>query len=80
MWLTVIFPDLCIYVYILTHTPRLAPAHPLLMCAIARIMQGHDAGESQMCLTFHRHTEGIHSFKHLLVYDNCYAISCHHLW
>ena len=80
MWLTVIFPNLCVYVYILTHTPRMAPAHPLLMCAIACIMQGHDVGENRLCLTFHRHTEGIHSFKHLLVYDNCYAISCHHLW
>ena len=80
MWLTVIFPDLCICLYILTYTPRMAPAHPLLIGAIACIMQGHDVGENGLCLTFHRHTEGIHQIKHLLVYDNCYAISCHHLW
>jgi len=28
MWLTLIFPDLCISVYIYTHYPPLAPAHP----------------------------------------------------
>ena len=80
MWLTVIFPDLCIYTCILTYYPPMAPAHPSLMPAIVRIMQGHDVGESRIDASLHRHTEGIHQIKHLLVYDNCYAISCHHKW
>jgi len=58
----------------------MAPAHPSLMPAIVRIMQGHDVGESRIDASLHRHTEGIHQIKHLLVYDNCYAISCHHKW
>ena len=80
MWLTVIFPDLCIYVYILTYTPRMAPAHPLFMtqfCALCNVMTQVKA---EMMSHIHQHTEGISNIKQLLVYDNCYAISCHHLW
>ena len=79
MWLTVIFPDLCIYVYILTYTPRMAPAHPLFMtqfCALCNVM-AH--GESRQTETLHQHTEGVSNFNGLLVYDNCYGISCQSL-
>ena len=58
----------------------MAPAHPLLnvqLCALCKVMT---RVESKYAVTFHQHTEGIHQIKHLLVYDNCYAISCHHLW
>lgn len=80
MWLTVIFPDLCICTCILTPTPPMAPARPhfiLQFCALCNVMTQVKA---EMVPHIHRHTEGISNIKQLLVYDNCYAISCHHLW
>ena len=80
MWLTVIFADLCICTCILTPTPPMAPAHPhfiMQFCALCNVMTQVKA---EIVPHIHQHTEGIHQIKHLLVYDNCYAISCHHLW
>jgi len=36
MWLTLIFPDLCISVYILTYTPRVAHARTRIWGAYVR--------------------------------------------
>ena len=80
MWLTVIFPDLCICTYILTPTPPIAHARPPLLMQICALCNVMTQVKAEMMPHIHRHTEGINNIKHLLVYDNCYAISCHHLW
>jgi len=36
-------------------------------------------GESRNHASVHQHTEGISNINYLLVYDNCYGISCHSL-
>ena len=37
LWLTVYFPDLCIYTYIRTYTVRVAPAYPFDLRALWRV-------------------------------------------
>lgn len=57
----------------------MAHARPLLSHTIACIMQGHGVGEDRNHASVHQHTEGISNINYLLVYDNCYGISCHSL-
>jgi len=39
----------------------------------------HTCGDSKNHASLHHHIKDMFTFNHLLVYDNCYAISCHSL-
>jgi len=41
-------------------------------------MQRHGVGENKNHASLHHHIKDMFSFSRLLVYDNCYAISCHY--
>jgi len=79
MWLTVIFPDLCRSTCTYTHTPRLAHARPPFTMQLRLLCNVMTCGESRNHASVHQHTEGISNINYLLVYDNCYGISCHSL-
>ena len=79
MWLTVIFPDLCRYVYTYTTLPPVAPARPSSHTQLPALCKVMTCGESTNHASVHQHTEGISNINYLLVYDNCYGISCHSL-
>lgn len=79
MWLTVIFPNLCVSVYILTYTPHMAPAHPFLNTRMAKHNALQGCGENINSATIHHSIQSMSINNSLLVYDNCYSISCHSL-
>ena len=65
-----------IHAYI-TYTPLVAPAHPAFTAQLHVSCNVMTCGESSQTDTFHQHTEGVSNINALLVFDNCYGISCH---
>ena len=57
----------------------MAPAHPAFTAQLRVLCNVMTCGESRQTDAFHQHTEGVSNFNDLLVYDNCYGISCHAL-
>ena len=63
----------------ITPTPAVAPAPPLFTAQLSALCNVMTCGESSQTATLHHHIEDMFSFNGLLVFDNCYAISCHAL-
>jgi len=58
----------------------MAPAHPLLNTRMAKYNALQGCGENRIDAIIHHTIQSMSINSDLLVYDNCYAISCHHLW
>jgi len=71
---------ICVFLYTYIRTPPPCPLPtPLItaqLCALCKVMT---CGESRQTEAVHQHTEGVSNFNGLLVYDNCYGISCQSL-
>jgi len=65
-----------IHTYI-TYTPAMAPAHPAFTAQLDALCKVMTHGESSKTETLHHYIEDVNKISDLLVYDNCYAISCH---
>ena len=79
MWLTPHFPDLCRSSCIYTLGGRMAPAHPTFNVQLRPLCKVMTCVESKCDSIIHHRIEDTFSFNKLLVYDNCYVISCHSL-
>ena len=79
-WLTLYFTDLCRSTCIYNVHPPHGPC-PLPLTAQLHVSCGvMTRGENKSTATFHHHIKDVLVINTLLVYDNCYTISCHHLW
>ena len=79
MWLTLYFPDLCIYVYTVTPHPPVALAYPCLTAQLRTSCNVMAHGEGKHHVNIHHVIQSMWDINGLLVFDNCYAISCHYL-
>jgi len=57
----------------------MAPAPWRLNTRMAKHNALQGCGENRIDVIIHHYTKGISIINGLLVYDNCYAISCHYL-
>ena len=57
----------------------MAPAHPPLSACVVKhdALQGY--GENSIDVIIHHTIQSMNIYSYLLVYDNCYRISCHSL-
>jgi len=78
MWLTLHFPDLCWDTCIYTYTPPVAPAYPSLNACVVKHNTLQGCGEKTIDVIIHHTIQSMNKNNGLLVYDNCYAISCHY--
>ena len=79
MWLTLIISDLCIYVYTVTPHPPVALAYPCLTAQLRTSCNVMAHGEGKHHGNIHHVIRSMWDINGLLVFDNCYAISCHYL-
>ena len=69
-----------VYLYVYTtHTPPHGPCPPPLTAQLRALCNVMTRGESTITATFHHHIKDVLDINTLLVYDNCYTISCHYL-
>ena len=57
----------------------MAPARPPLNVRVVMYNALQGCGEDTIDAYIHHYTKGISIISRLLVYDNCYAISCHYI-
>lgn len=69
---------ICVFLCIHIHAPRHGPCLPTAVTAqLSALCNVMTCGESSSSALVHQHIEDMFSFNDLLVYDNCYGISCH---
>ena len=70
---------ICVFLCIhLTWDGGVAPAYPAFTAQLPVLCKVMTHGESSKTETLHQYIEDVNKISGLLVYDNCYAISCHY--